>query len=103
MQELQRCGLLGAVVGSDLVEERKRSASETAMRPVDGTDRQTYKHTHSILAPLNAGFVLEGFDLEHNKESQCAVIHSATQLLPEDKPRFIHGLHTAGLTSYNVL
>ena len=29
--------MLGAVVGGDVVEERIRSATETAKRPVDGT------------------------------------------------------------------
>ena len=36
-QVLQRCGLLGAIEGSEVIEERKRSASETAKRPVDGS------------------------------------------------------------------
>ena len=36
MQALEKCGLLGAVVGGDVVEERRRSAAETAKRPVDG-------------------------------------------------------------------
>ena len=35
-QALERCGLLGAVVGGDMLEERVRSATETAKRPVDG-------------------------------------------------------------------
>ena len=28
--------MLGAIEGSDILEERKRSATETAKRPVDG-------------------------------------------------------------------
>lgn len=35
-QVLQECSLLGAIEGSDILEERKRSATETAKRPVDG-------------------------------------------------------------------
>ena len=36
MQALAKCSLLGAVEGGDMVEERRRSALETAKRPVDG-------------------------------------------------------------------
>lgn len=36
MQVLRESSILGAVVGSDVIEERKRSAIETAKRPVDG-------------------------------------------------------------------
>ena len=45
---------------------------------------------------LLTGFVLEGFDIEHSKESLGDVISATTKLLPEDKPRFIHGLETPG-------
>ena len=38
VQALQRCAVLGAVVGGDVVEERVRSATETAKRPVDGEE-----------------------------------------------------------------
>ena len=43
------------------------------------------------------GFVLEGFDIEHSSESVEAVIQAVTTLLPPEKPRFIHGLHTPGM------
>ena len=33
---LQTCSVLGAVVGGDEVEERQRSARETALHDVDG-------------------------------------------------------------------
>lgn len=72
---LLECGLLGAIEGSDVVEERKRSARETAKRPVDG-------------------FVLEGFDLTHSAECLSDILSSTIEALPHDKPRFIHGLHT---------
>ena len=38
-QVLQQCSVLGAIEGSDLLEERKRSATETSKRPVDGLSR----------------------------------------------------------------
>ena len=34
--------MLGAVVGGDVVEERIRSATETAKRPVDGKEITCY-------------------------------------------------------------
>ena len=42
------------------------------------------------------GFVLEGFDMEYNLEGLRDIISGVTQCLPEQKPRFIHGLHTPG-------
>lgn len=42
------------------------------------------------------GFVLEGFDLPCSRDSLQSVIHSTTELLPESKPRFIHGPHLPG-------
>lgn len=73
-KELSCCSVLGAVVGSDVKSARERSAKETAARPVDG-------------------FVIEGFDTE---TSECLgdILTGVTQYLPEDKPRFVHGLHT---------
>lgn len=38
-QVLEKSGVLGAVVGGDVIEERMRSATETAKRPVDGTKK----------------------------------------------------------------
>ena len=36
IQVLQQCTVLGAIEGSDLIEERVRSARETSKREVDG-------------------------------------------------------------------
>lgn len=36
LQHLQECSVLAAIVGSDVLEERRRSASESAKRPVEG-------------------------------------------------------------------
>ena len=41
-QELQGCAVLGAIVGGDEVEERKRSSRETVARAVDGMRRVGY-------------------------------------------------------------
>ena len=49
--------------------------------------------THTHVLP---GFVLEGFDLEHSCELLGTVIRATTELLPVDKPRFIHGISTPG-------
>ena len=55
------------------------------------------------------GFVLEGFDLNHDPDSLQSVIGSTAEVLPEDKPRFIHGLYLprrttqANLTSVDWL
>ncbi|CAI8039086.1 Queuine tRNA-ribosyltransferase accessory subunit 2 [Geodia barretti] len=76
-QVLEECGLLGAVVGGDVYEERVRSATETVKRPVDG-------------------FVIEGFDLEHSHECYQSILQSATSVLPQSSPRFIHGVYSPG-------
>ena len=95
-QVLQGCGVLAAIVGSDMIEERKRSATESAKRPVDGNQyHRSGCSTYCLLFTL-IGFVLEGFDVEHSKECLGDVIRSATNLLPEKKARFIHGLKTPG-------
>ena len=106
-QALQGCALLGAIVGSDLMEERKRSATGTAKRPVDGTLTHTHTHTHTHTRshthalptsslPSLPGFVLEGFDLEHSGELLGSMLRATTELLPAEKPRFIHGMCTPG-------
>jgi queuine tRNA-ribosyltransferase subunit QTRTD1 len=63
---------LGAIQGSDLIDERTRSAKETAIRPVDG-------------------YVLEGFQLATNFDSLKTLMMSVVDILPYHKPRFIHG------------
>ena len=100
-QALQGCALLGAIVGSDLMEERKRSATGTAKRPVDGTFSPSPLHTHTHTLPtpslpLLPGFVLEGFDQEHSGELLGNMLRATTDLLPAEKPRFIHGMCTPG-------
>lgn len=55
-------------------------------------------YVHNVILHFAlTGFVLEGFDIEHCMESIGDVISATTQLLPEDKPRFIHGLGTSGM------
>lgn len=96
LQALQGCSVLAAIVGSDVLEERKRSASESAKRPVDGECMciHNFLPKQAILFSFWSGFVLEGFDIEHSQECLDDVISVATNLLPEEKPRFIHGLKT---------
>ncbi|KAM5179697.1 queuine tRNA-ribosyltransferase accessory subunit 2 isoform 2-T2 [Mantella aurantiaca] len=66
--------VIGAVEGGDLLEERLRSARETAKRPV-------------------GGFLLDGFQgAGITEETKLTLISSVTTELPEDKPRFIHGV-----------
>ena len=100
MQVLQDCSVLAAIVGSDVLEERKRSASESAKRPVDGECVRVCMLVPCITymdVLLLSGFVLEGFDIEHNQECLGDAISVATRLLPEEKPRFIHGLKTPSI------
>ena len=51
----------------------------------------------------STGFVLEGLDIEHSHEAMPGVIRTVTDLLPADKPRFIHGLHTPGNIHRRIL
>ena len=60
MQTLERCGLLGAVVGSDVMEERIRSATETAKRPVDGMQTVHFKTGH-FMTSVRARLFLSRF------------------------------------------
>ncbi|NXN98064.1 QTRT2 ribosyltransferase, partial [Rhinopomastus cyanomelas] len=72
--ELQGSVMFGAIEGGDILEERLRSARETAKRPV-------------------GGFVLDGFQgCAMAKETKLKLIASVTAELPEDKPRIIHGM-----------
>ncbi|XP_077364413.1 queuine tRNA-ribosyltransferase accessory subunit 2 [Festucalex cinctus] len=73
-QELEGAVLFGAVEGGDVLEERARSARETAKRPV-------------------AGFCLDGLQsgrLDGTLRSQ--LIGAMTKELPEDKPRLLQGV-----------
>ncbi|NXG41260.1 QTRT2 ribosyltransferase, partial [Psilopogon haemacephalus] len=72
--ELQGSVMFGAIEGGDVLEERLRSARETAKRPV-------------------GGFLLDGFQgSAMTKETKLNLIASVTAELPEDKPRIIHGI-----------
>ena len=44
------------------------------------------------------GFVIEGFDLEHSHECYQSILQSATSVLPQSSPRFIHGVYSPGNT-----
>lgn len=68
-QELERTRVFGVVEGGDILEERVRSARETAKRPV-------------------AGFCLDGFQTgAMDQELRTQLITAVTKELPEDKPR----------------
>ncbi|NP_001025952.2 queuine tRNA-ribosyltransferase accessory subunit 2 [Gallus gallus] len=72
--ELQGSVMFGTIEGGDVLEERLRSARETAKRPV-------------------GGFLLDGFQgRAMAKETKMNLISSVTAELPEDKPRIIHGV-----------
>uniref|UniRef100_A0A8D0GBW3 Queuine tRNA-ribosyltransferase accessory subunit 2 n=1 Tax=Sphenodon punctatus TaxID=8508 RepID=A0A8D0GBW3_SPHPU len=72
--ELQGSVMIGVIEGGDVMEERLRSAKETAKRPV-------------------GGFLLDGFQGNTMaKETRLKLLASVTAELPEDKPRFIHGI-----------
>ncbi|XP_061484343.1 queuine tRNA-ribosyltransferase accessory subunit 2 [Rhineura floridana] len=72
--ELQRSLIIGVIEGGDVLEERLRSAKETAKRPV-------------------AGFLLDSFQGNAmTKETKLELLSSVTAMLPEDKPRLIHGI-----------
>ncbi|XP_074928213.1 queuine tRNA-ribosyltransferase accessory subunit 2 isoform X7 [Chelonoidis abingdonii] len=72
--ELQGSMMVGVIEGGDVLEERLRSARETAKRPV-------------------GGFLLDGFQGQAMaKETKLKLMASVTAELPEDKPRLIHGI-----------
>lgn len=73
-QDLQGVEVLGVVEGGDILEERTRSAKETAKRPV-------------------GGFVLDGFQGDAmTRELRLKLISSVTAELPDHKPRLIQGI-----------
>ncbi|XP_024538748.1 queuine tRNA-ribosyltransferase accessory subunit 2 [Selaginella moellendorffii] len=63
----------GTIVGGASIEERKRSASETAKRNV-------------------SGFFIGGFGLGESPEDRLTLLQSVTDCLPKDLPRIISGL-----------
>ncbi|KAM4700058.1 queuine tRNA-ribosyltransferase accessory subunit 2 isoform 2-T3 [Discoglossus pictus] len=73
-ETLKQSVVIGAVEGGDILEERLRSARETAKRPV-------------------GGFLLDGFQgSSMSRDTRLSLISSVTAMLPEDKPRLIHGV-----------
>lgn len=48
------------------------------------------------IPPLAVGFVLEGFDLNYNKAGLADLLVASTECLPDNKPRFAHGLQSPG-------
>ncbi|XP_077783285.1 queuine tRNA-ribosyltransferase accessory subunit 2 isoform X3 [Podarcis muralis] len=73
-KELQQSLIIGVVEGGDVLEERLRSAKETAKRPV-------------------AGFLLDGFQGNAMAwKTKLELLSAVTAELSEDKPRLIHGI-----------
>ncbi|KAM4718060.1 queuine tRNA-ribosyltransferase accessory subunit 2 isoform 2-T2 [Anableps anableps] len=73
-QELDGVGVFGVVEGGDILEERLRSARETAKRPV-------------------VGFCLDGFQTGAMDQAlRSQLITAVTKELPEDKPRLLQGV-----------
>ncbi|XP_015250795.1 PREDICTED: queuine tRNA-ribosyltransferase subunit QTRTD1 [Cyprinodon variegatus] len=73
-QDLEGVDIFGVVEGGDILEERVRSARETAKRPV-------------------AGFCLDGFQTGAMDQAlRSQLITAVTQELPEDKPRLLQGV-----------
>lgn len=73
-QELEGVEVFGVVEGGDILEERLRSARETAKRPV-------------------AGFCLDGLQTGAvNQNLRTQLISAVTKELPEDKPRLLQGV-----------
>ncbi|XP_061049085.1 queuine tRNA-ribosyltransferase accessory subunit 2 isoform X2 [Eubalaena glacialis] len=71
---LQKSMIIGVIEGGDVMEERLRSARETAKRPV-------------------AGFLLDGFQgTPTTLETRLHLLSSVTAELPEHKPRLICGV-----------
>ncbi|XP_023573394.1 queuine tRNA-ribosyltransferase accessory subunit 2 isoform X2 [Octodon degus] len=71
---LQKSMIIGVIEGGDVMEERLRSARETAKRPV-------------------GGFLLDGFQGNPaTLETRLQLLSSVTAELPEDKPRLICGV-----------
>ncbi|XP_037829181.1 queuine tRNA-ribosyltransferase accessory subunit 2 isoform X2 [Kryptolebias marmoratus] len=73
-QELDGTAVFGVVEGGDVLEERVRSARETAKRPV-------------------AGFCLDGFQTDAmDGDLRTQLVTAVTEELPEDKPRLLQGV-----------
>lgn len=73
-QELEGVAVFGVVEGGDILEERVRSAKETAKRPV-------------------AGFCLDGLQTGCMEQAlRTQLITAVSEELPEDKPRLLQGV-----------
>ncbi|KAM6977665.1 queuine tRNA-ribosyltransferase accessory subunit 2 [Aplochiton taeniatus] len=73
-QELQGVEVFGVLEGGDMLEERVRSAKETAKRPV-------------------GGFCLDGFQTSSmDQDLRTQLLTAVTKELPEDKPRLLQGV-----------
>ncbi|XP_051738465.1 queuine tRNA-ribosyltransferase accessory subunit 2 isoform X1 [Ctenopharyngodon idella] len=73
-QELKHAEIFGVVEGGDIMEERLRSARETAKRPV-------------------GGFVLDGFhSAAMDQDVRSQLIRATTAELPQEKPRLVLGI-----------
>nr|XP_020455614.1 queuine tRNA-ribosyltransferase accessory subunit 2 isoform X1 [Monopterus albus] len=73
-QELEGVEVFGVVEGGDILEERVRSARETAKRPV-------------------AGFCLDGLQTgSMDQDLRNQLTAAVTKELPEDKPRLLQGV-----------
>ncbi|XP_051538822.1 queuine tRNA-ribosyltransferase accessory subunit 2-like [Myxocyprinus asiaticus] len=73
-KELKRAVIFGVVEGGDIMEERLRSARETAKRPV-------------------GGFVLDGFhSTTMDQDVRSQLIKATTAELPQEKPRLVLGV-----------
>ncbi|XP_024526711.1 queuine tRNA-ribosyltransferase accessory subunit 2 [Selaginella moellendorffii] len=73
LQSIGENTAFGTIVGGASIEERKRSASETAKRNV-------------------SGFFIGGFGLGESPEDRLTLLQSVTDCLPKDLPRIISGL-----------
>lgn len=77
-QEFEGAEIFGVVEGGDILEERVRSARETAKRPV-------------------GGFCLDGFQTgSMDGALRTQLINAVTKELPEDKPRSAASKHSSG-------
>lgn len=75
-QEFEGAEIFGVVEGGDILEERLRSARETAKKPV-------------------GGFCLDGFQAGCMDQAlRTQLINAVTKELPEDKPRSALSKHT---------
>ncbi|KAK2870057.1 hypothetical protein Q8A67_024449 [Cirrhinus molitorella] len=73
-QELKQAEIFGVVEGGDIMEERLRSARETAKRPV-------------------GGFVLDGFhSAAMDQDVRAQLIKATSAELPQEKPRLVLGI-----------